>query len=179
MLKKDISRAIQDLYLYPCSKGENVIRSIAWIISWVVGIVLQGGEDLRALGGAYLIFAISLLLEFVPIKKNALVSRFVYGLLCIMQILILIGSLPMIFGNISSTIPENEAIYVLMGIVPCLGWIVIIAIFIIAIFDVMDLHKYFYDGEAEAESKKEEYQNEFLKIFYDSLNGESFGGDEK
>lgn len=179
MEKKDISRTIQELYLYPNSKEVNVIHSAAWIVSWLVGIALQNEDDLHAMGGAYFIFAISLLLEFVPIKKNMFISRCVHGLLCITQFLILIGSLPMIFGDLSSTPTKYLAVYVLMGIVPCLGWIVIIAIFFSSILAIMDLHKCFYDEEEEAKVEKEKNYNEFLKFFYENLKGNFGGGNKK
>ena len=71
-----ISKAVKDLYLYPNrSKGENVLRGAVWLSSWIVGIMVQTTTDYRAMGGAYIIFAVSLLLEFITEGRNSIIAR--------------------------------------------------------------------------------------------------------
>ena len=74
--KKPTAKMIRELNLYADrSKEENTIRGVAWIVSWLIGIVAQQVTKPQALGGAYFIFSLSLLLEFVPERKKHPVAQ--------------------------------------------------------------------------------------------------------
>ena len=171
--RKLLARTVQELYLYPSrTKGENALRGIAWIASWLVGVVLQNSIDQRALGGAYFIYAVSLLLEFVPIERHCSVSRFIHGVFCTLQTVMLVGAVVMIFGDTSVPIAGIIGINKLWIV----GWIIVIMIFIAVVLAFMDVHKCIYDEETERLLKEKAERERNRAMFLDRLNGCEKGG---
>ena len=53
--KKYTVETLKELCLYPhCTTTENVIRGVAWIVSWTIGILINLSAESKALCGAYL-----------------------------------------------------------------------------------------------------------------------------
>lgn len=173
--KKFVAKTIRELYFYPYrSKGENIVRLATWMASWIVGIVAQQTAGRRALGGAYFIYSISLLLEFIPEKRTNLIAKVTHGLFCIFLIFIFLGALFMIFGN-SCTKNLQEPYKFLAEKPPFFGWIIFVMMLIGLVLVLMEAHKYFYDEEAEQQLEDELKWESIRKQFSDNLNGTSKG----
>lgn len=173
--KKHTAKTIQELYLYPYySKGENTLRGGAWMASWIVGIVVQQISGPQVLGGAYFIFALSLLLEFVSASRAQSVTRFVHGLFCVLLFIMLLDSLFLIFGNPPAEDAELNWFYSLLAKTPFfVGWIVVAMMFISIVLVLTEAHKFFYDEEAELKRKAEVSQEVEREHFMDNLKGGS------
>lgn len=174
--KKSVSRTIRELYPYPYrSKGENICRGFVWMASWVVGIVLPQTANQQALGGAYLIFAASLLLEFIPEGRTLPFARITHGIFCVLLLLIAIGALVMSFGEPSQTGILPYELEFLIVHLPHIGWIIFTIIFVSIILAIIEVHKLIYDEEAERQRKIEESQEMKREEFMEHLNGSPEG----
>lgn len=173
--KKHTAKTIRELYLYPYySKGENVLRGGAWMASWIIGIVVQQVSGPQVLGGAYFIFALSLLLDFVSASRARSVARFIHGLFCVLLFIMLLDSLFLIFGNISTESGELSSFYSFLTRTPfCVGWIVFVMMFISIVLVLTEAHKFYYDEEAESKRKTEIRQQAEREQFMDNLTGRS------
>ena len=95
-----VKKIIREVHLYT-NKMEALIKTVIWIISGIGGILaLLDTQDANALGSAYLIYTLSLLMEFAPkiYGKTESWSRllhtvfcFVIAIVCVLAISILIG----------------------------------------------------------------------------------------
>lgn len=165
--RKNISSIIHDLYLYPNrSKGENLIRGLVWCISFAIGILAQhfftpNFVDQRALCGAYLIYALSLLLEFALKDNEHLLGMIVHGLFLVLLCLIIVGagffSFSPTFAADSSTSNSSQSIVNLIIFLP--GRIVAITILIGLILAVAGVDKWFYNTKEEEEKNAKEELN--------------------
>ena len=174
--KKQLARTIRELYLYPFrTKEENIIRGASWIASWVVGVILQKGESMCELGGAFFIFSLSLLLEFVPESKKEFLPKIVHGTFCILTLFILFGSMCLSFGNTNSC-EYPLVISVLISLLIPFGWIITTYMGIALMLALFEAHKFEYDEEAQNQKKNEDYQEQIRKVFNDKLNGKHGGG---
>lgn len=171
--KKLVARTVRELYLYPYrSKGENILRGIAWMASWLVGIVVQQATSSQVLGGAYFIFALSLLLEFVPESRTRPVSRIIHCLFCMLPFFMLLGALLLSFQNSSAEGGTSNWIYnFLIMSPPYMGWIAFALMFIGVVFALVEAHKFLYDEEAQLEFETEEQQEMERQKFINNLNG--------
>lgn len=176
--KKLMSRAIRELYLYPYrSKGENVIRCAAWMASWIVGIVLQSTLEPKALGGAYLIFAISLMLEFVPENKTLLGPKIIHGLFCLLLFGMLIGAITLSFADAPSAGTEPHWLYSFsIGALPYVGWTLLGVMAGSLALMLIEAHIFFYNEEKEKECEAEERRRLMREQFDKNLRGSSEGG---
>ena len=111
---------ICDINLYKF-KLEGMVKIVFWIASWVVGIaVMMNTADKRTLASAYLIFSLSLLMEFAPgiNKKTHLLGTIVHGAFCFILILILLISVAALAWNGKSdtvSIPDVLS-YIMFGL---------------------------------------------------------------
>lgn len=178
--KKLTMRTVKELYLYPYrSKGENVVRVMIWMASWLIGIVTQSTTNHQALGGAYLIFASSLLLEFVPESRTRPFARCIHGIFCILLSVMLLGALLLIFEGITDEKVKSKWLYQhLIAAPPYTGWAICIMMFISLVLVLIEIHKYFYN-ESEIQQENECTQEAIRNQFYNSLNGVSQGGKTK
>ncbi|MDE5931817.1 MAG: hypothetical protein K2H40_04950, partial [Lachnospiraceae bacterium] len=176
---------IRELYLYPyCSKGENIFRGFVWMASWLVGIVLPHTAETallqtagqQALGGAYLIFAASLLLEFIPEGRTLPLAKIVYGIFCILLFTIATGALVMSFGETSQLGSLPQVFKFLILHLPHIGWIVFGIIFVSVMLAIIEVHKIVYDEDAERQREIEARQEMEREKFMEHLNG-SLEGD--
>lgn len=97
---KWIKDNLDEMHLY-INKSELLIKDIIWAISWIGGIyAIHKTTDKQALASAYLIFSLSLLMEFgVKIKnKKQWLSRVVDGIFCSSIIGILLMSIAALVG---------------------------------------------------------------------------------
>lgn len=173
--KKLVGKTVRELYFYPYrSKEENILRLVVWMASWLVGIVVQQNTERRALGGAYLIYSISLLLEFIPEKRTTPIAKVVHGLFCVFLIFIFLGALFMIFGT-SCTKKLHGLYRFLAEKPPFFGWVIFVMMFIGIVLVLMEAHRYFYDEEAEQQRKDELRRETERKRFLEQLNGTSKG----
>lgn len=174
-----ISKAVKDLYLYPNrSKGENVLRGAVWLSSWIVGIMVQTTTDYRAMGGAYIIFAVSLLLEFITEGRNSIIARIAHGMFCILLLLMLLGALLWSYGDAIVLLSEDSSfigVFLMNAPVKC-GTIVCLMMFIGVVFSLLEVHKLFYDEDAEERREKEMIYQSVREQFANNLNGMSKGG---
>ena len=176
--KKLISETIQELYLYPYrSKGENLIRSFAWIFSWWIGVRGQEAVSEHALGGAYFIFAVSLLLEFYSEQKTILLPRVFHGLFC--ALLVVVGCFAFVLVTNSPSAEQTEPAWYLGMMNTTLriaGPTFCSIVGINAIFIGFDLHKIFYDSEKELKREQEDDLKDAQDRFTANLEGPQEGG---
>lgn len=176
--KKRMSRTIRELYLYPYrSKGENICRGFVWMASWIVGIVLPQTASQQALGGAYLIFAASLMLEFIPERITLPFARIVHGIFDVLLLIIAVGALVMSFGNSSQSEMLPWLLELLIAHLLHIGWIVFTIILVEVILAIIEVHKLIYDEETERqreiEVSQEMEREKFMEHLKGSLEGEN------
>lgn len=95
-----LRECMDEIHLY-VDKRELLIKDIIWAISWIGGIyAINNTEDKQALSSAYLIFALSLLMEFGQkiITKKHWFSRLVDSIFCLAIISILLMAIVSLFG---------------------------------------------------------------------------------
>lgn len=92
-------KAYSNYYLYT-DDLESVIKTCIWWVSAIGGIWTQQFADARARGGAFFIFALSLMMEFAPKlkEKSGFVARAVHLVFLIAIIVILSLSFAFLFG---------------------------------------------------------------------------------
>jgi len=169
--KKLTAKMIRELNLYADrSKEENTLRGVAWIVSWLIGIVAQKVTDPQALGGAYFIFSLSLLLEFVPERKNHPVAQGIYGVFNSFLVIMLLGSVLLLFESVSTDGNTASLIYLIVSTalftVSCLT---VIWILIGTLLALTETHKFFYAEEMEAHGNTEDSSSELRKQFVSNL----------
>lgn len=173
--KKFLEKMIRELYFYPYrSKEENIFRLAVWLVSWLVGVVVQQNAERRALGGAYLIYSISLLLEFLPERRTKFIAKAVHGLFCIFLVFMSLGSLFMIFGP--SCTKNLYGIYRFLAEKPPFFGCVVFVMMLIGIgLVLLEPHKFFYDEKVKQQLEDEAIKEIERKRFLDKLNGISKG----
>lgn len=177
--KKAAAKVIRELYLYPYrSVSESVIRVTVLGGSWLVGIVVQQPIDQRALGGAYLIYALSLLLEFAPETKKHPLARIIHGLFCTLIVLFLFSSLILSFGDPNIDLEKADWAYrLLLGAPPFLGWIIFVYMLTNLFMTLIQCHKIVYDEdsylEIEKQAKHEVERKQFVENLYGIKGGRS------
>ncbi len=176
--KKLISETIQELYLYPYrSKGENLIRSIAWFCSWLISVKGQETVSERALGGAYFIFAVSLLLEFYFEKKTLLLPRVLHGFFCALLTVMVFFALVLIVNSPSAEQSDPVWYLEMMNTTLCVTGPLFCSIMgINGILVGFDLHKCFYDSEKELKREQEANLKVAQEQFTANLIGPQEGG---
>ena len=95
-----IKNSLDETHLY-VNKSELLVKDIIWAISWIGGIyAISNTSDKQALSSAYLIFSLSLLMEFgMKIKgKKHWLSRVIDGVFCFAIICILLMSITSLVG---------------------------------------------------------------------------------
>lgn len=173
--KECVAEIIRELYLHPyVSKEENIVCGCVWLASWIIGIMAQQNEEPQAIGGAFLIFSLSLMLEFVPMKKRYFIPNFVHGLFCIMLVLLLAGSIFLIFYKRTSLVIFGRSLNVKDSMY-YMGWIVFFRILISMILSLFEIHRFLYDKEKVMEFENEEEKNKIAIIFMDKANGTKGG----
>lgn len=167
-----VKNIIDDIHLYT-NKDELVVKDLIWLLSWVAGIqavVTKGSTDNQSLSSAYLIFSLSLLMEFcMKIKdKNYLISRIVHTLFCLALIAIFILSAGSLCGaelikNVGSIMYKlSVGIVVFIGIDWCIA------------FAEKDITRVDDNQELNDESNKN--LEEFRKKLYSGSLGNINGG---
>ena len=142
--KNRLPNICAELSLYPHrSKAENVIRGLIWMASWLVGIVAQNSDNSKIIGGAYLIFALSLLLEFIPETRCEVIPKIIHGFFCTMLIIMLLGAIIQSFDeHISNKSNIITSLWIYRYISECptkIGWIVFVMIFLGIILSVFEI----------------------------------------
>lgn len=177
--KKKISKVVRDLYLYPYrSKSENVLRGGVWLVSWIVGVVVQDSANQCAMGGAYFIFALSLLLEFVPEGKMCTIPRIIHGIFCILLFFVSLGAFLLIFSDPTSSAEGMTFFWRFFSSVPEWGgWIIFLIILLSSILALFDAHRIFYDEDAVQKKDLENKRTLKRDQFMTQLTGTSKGGE--
>lgn len=185
--RKNIAETIQELYLYPnCPKVECAMRILAWIISWIFGVVIPEVISAQTLGGCYFVLSISLLVDFFTEKRTKRLANMIYGLFCALLILTALGAIILI-----AKAPPTENVVpgqLYMFASKSLKWWGIglfIIMFVNLVCVLAEVHKLIYDKEVEAkreeekESKDIEAQQETIRVgFMGNLHGPSRGGEK-
>jgi len=99
-IKSMLKDIVLELRLYS-NELEALVKDLIWVASWIGGIVtLYDVFEPRAKGAAYLIFSLSLLMEFAPhIKKKKLpFSKFIHTLFCLDIVCMLLMSFGFLVG---------------------------------------------------------------------------------
>lgn len=168
------AKIIRGLYLYPYrSRGENLARGSVWIVSWFLGIVLQWEASKQALGSAYLIFTLSLIMEFLQASNPYRLVRIVLDLFRVLLFIMLVDSVLLTFWDLLP--PKIEEFWLCQFLIeglPYVGAAVCIRICIGTLLALIKAHKYFYDDE-ELKSQHE-FEAEYAEVrkhFQDCLNG--------
>ena len=140
---------VREFYLYPDRPpNQNMWRATALIISWFFGIDMQRNEpNLRVLGGAIIIYAISLLMEFGESKRRFFPAHFFHVLFCLISFCFIIFS-PLLILEVKAAFPY----YIMAGRVLC------VVMFLGAAGSLLELHRLFRDPEAEARRAEAEKQ---------------------
>lgn len=169
--KKDTAKLIRELNLYADrSKEENTIRGIVWIVSWVIGIVTQQVTSAQVLGGAYFVFSLSLLLEFVPERKDHRIAQGVHGSFCVLLVLILLGSVLLVFEDVSTNRSAENSNCSIMSTVLFVGsCLIVIWIFVSTVLALTEAHKFFYVGEEKICDNDENSSSELRELFINNL----------
>lgn len=104
-IRKAIACFIKELYLYPKKNyGENIVRGLVWIGSWLIGIVpfhLTNAPNAIAIGGAYAIYGASMILEFFPEADNKSnpITRMWHGLFLFDLAIMLFIAMAVVFSS--------------------------------------------------------------------------------
>lgn len=173
--KKLAAQTARELYPYPyCSKAENLTRCIIWIASWILGIAIPFIMGQAALGGAYFIFAASMLVEFIPQGRTRPWAKFVHGIFCLLLFVMLIGSFVLI-GCPNAPV-QTEAMYKTYTVTNRVLFVVGIAfftfLFVGVVLVLFEVHKRFCDEKGEAERTAEAIKEAAIKQFQEKLMGE-------
>lgn len=193
--KKCIAETVQELYLYPyCSKQECTIRIIAWMISWIFGVVIPEAISAQALGGCYFVLSISLLVDFLCIKRVHQLANAIYGLFCVLLVLTALGAIILIAKEGTTLSTEDVALAVEGATsgklytfasknLPRVGIGLFVIMLINLVCVLIEVHKFIYneDAETKCESEREQAaieteQKASLTGFMNNLNGPLEGG---
>lgn len=173
--KKKAAEIVRGFYLYPYkSREENFARGIVWIVSWFLGIVLQWEAEKQALGSAYFIFALSLIMEFLQGSNPYRLVRFVQDLFRILLFVLLANSILLIFWNLLPKKIEN--LWICQFMVRCTPYVcgaICIRILVGTLLALTKAHKYIYDEKLETQCKMDTKKEEERKRFQDRLRGYS------
>ena len=100
-LYRELSRIMHETHLYK-SKIESLIKTSIWLVSWIGGIAITiYSTDKRAIASAYLLFSLSLLMEFgQKIKeKKQIVSRLIDCVFCVSGVTLIVLSFACLLGD--------------------------------------------------------------------------------
>lgn len=178
MSKKLVSETIQELSLYPYrSTPENILRSCVWLAAWWFGVRGQETVSEHALGGAYFIFALSLLLEFFPEKRTLPLTRFIHGCFCLFLLITAIYAFILVteFSPAQGTKPIQDYKEVVDKL--CFNGVVIRRMIALNLLRFLELHRLFYDKEAEQKREQEQNRQIAYDQFTANLNGPQEGRD--
>ena len=105
-------------YLYT-DDLESVIKTCIWIFSAIGGIWTQQFADAQARGGAFFIFALSLMMEFAPKLKEkfGVVARIVHLIFLTAIIVILSFSFALLFGATLPKYCDNLLNFLLVAVI--------------------------------------------------------------
>jgi len=169
-----IKKVLREVHLYT-NKIEMLIKIIIWGISWIGGIlVLQSSTDKKSIGSAYLIFALSLLMEFaIKIKdKNDIFSKIIHTIFCCIMIAILFMAFGILLGM------EFQQYYydVMFG----LSAIIMIFMFLdFLIFWVGTEYIYIEEINIQQENTKSVHKEKAMELFDNYLYHGTLGNIEK
>lgn len=166
---------LEEVHLYS-DKGELLVKDIIWLISWIGGIyVVRDATDKRTLASAYLIFSLSMLMEFgMKIKeKEHYISRIIHVIFCALLGCILLLSIVSLCGG-SAFIDDYSVMY------NCSKWIMIFIVldWIIAwiVRPVSEDELYLNTKMLESDGVMNEEKNKFQdKLLYGNLGSISKG----
>ena len=164
--KKIIANNIRELYLYPYrSKGENLFRGGVLLGAWIIGILSQKALNNNALGGAYIVFSLSLLLEFAQDSKNETIPRIIHGIFVFLQFVLFLGSLVLSYFPNSNSPDTGVAGFLAKGTEP-ICTIICIMIFVSCFLTLIDAHRIFYneiDSDKDEKLEVVELREQFMK----------------
>ena len=102
-----IKEILKEIHLYS-NPFEMLVKGMIWIISWGGSVyILKDTTEQVALGSAYFIFSLSLLMEFaekLTLKKH-IISRIIHALFCFVIAAVCVGAIFIIIGI---TLNENK-----------------------------------------------------------------------
>lgn len=158
---KKAEKVLAEIHLYK-DKVEALIKVLIWIISWIGGIlVLLGSENKDVLGSAYLVYTLSLLMEFVPRihEKTELWSRVIHTILCFKLSAVCALSVSILLG-----VSLPDAFYsVMFALTVCVIIFMVIDTFILWIKqEKIDISI----GNVEIDKKKCNEEQKFQKSLY-------------
>lgn len=190
--KRNAAKIVQELQLYPYRpKLDSIFRYAVWITSWTIGIALQPALNSPSLGSAYLFFAVSMLMEFLPESRTHPGARVVHGIFCFLLFIMAIGALTLIFGFVNTTdastgttgtyiytadtYPEKAELNLfclnLSQALLYIGWAVCIWMFISVALALTEMHKVIYDSSAKSQQEDEHSRDFKREQFMNNLNG--------
>lgn len=108
--KDKIVKALYELHLYP-NKVEAMIKLSIFALSWIFGIFVLKITDIQnTVGCTYFVFALSLLMEFVPKinNMNECLSRVAHTCFCLIILIMFLLSAIMLID------PSNEKCHTFM-----------------------------------------------------------------
>ncbi len=173
--KKLAAQTARELYPYPYrSKAENLTRCIVWIASWILGIAVPFIMGQAALGGAYFIFAASMLVEFIPESRTRPWAKLVHGTFCLLLFVMLIGSFVLIgLPNVPvQADPMHQTYTIVNRILFTIGFVFFTFLFVGIVLVLFEVHKHFYDEKEEAERTAEMIKEAAIKQFQENLTGD-------
>lgn len=164
--------------IYLCPSGspfENFGYGFIWAVSWLLGIVIQSKTNQTVLGGAFLIFGLSVVMTFINDIRNHWLPRLFYCTMIVFSSVMAIISVLYFIGNIPDLDAFSEE--TLVGFRYTLfisGWLIFGIITLCAVLGVIKLHSWIFKLE-EAEAKEKQDQQlmieEILKNYLDHEKG--------
>ena len=157
-------KAIRELYLYD-NPIEATIKLIFWLFCWIAGILIIhiNFDSLSSAGSTYLIFSVTLLMDFVPriLYIKNLFSKIVHIIFCGCNVVILFISFGMILQI--DHILFNESIAYIISIIV----IVYMIINLVCMWLDVDITK--------KNGLKNSIDNEILKTMIKNFNSGELG----
>lgn len=174
-----IERMAHSFYLYPeLTRPQNIIRGVAWSASWIISIFIPRlTQSDCSLGGAYIVFSIALLLEFISISRGSLLAQLTHGIFIALLVAMLLLSIPLSF---ISNPDQAELISILGNLTYILGWIVtayiVLGLLIACIgLDTMIIKSKQFQNENNEMTDEQKLK---YKQFMDNLTGNTTQEDE-
>lgn len=184
--KKKIARTLHELYPYPTNPVKSVACGAVWLVSFLTGVIwpyffaATDTTDTTALGGACLMFAVSMWIEFYPentgqYREDSFAWAFHGIFLSIMLVMGIHAAFLMLIHSYHK--PNRMLLFYTAAVGFRMG--------IGMIFAAFSLPKRIYDAEAEEKKKQEEIRRQkeaeyqqLRKLFTDNAGSSRKGGDE-
>ncbi|MFI3165673.1 MAG: hypothetical protein R3Y45_05265 [Bacillota bacterium] len=170
-------KTLQELYLYN-DKVSAFIHFIAYAISWILGIVIFHIKAEYNFAGSYLIFALSLLTEFIPQLSNikGKIASLIHMLFCLIIAFILVFSILLLSDLLTEHLLITLYHYLFIASIIVITYI-LLNLILITVFPPIDknITKHYPSKDSQYYSMVEEA---FVKNLHNGHLGNVIGGNK-